>query len=168
VTSIAVIDGAPGAALSAPFGASGEVACGSAQSCVVAGTTQAGAAAVTEIGSAVDAVSLNVGGVRVRGTRASLLLSCQSGCSGTVTETAIIPSGRGTPRATVGETSFAVAAGQGRTVSVGLNATGRSALRAEHELNVQLAVSSRASAGAPSTVVAIRAATIGHRRSSAS
>jgi hypothetical protein len=135
---------------------------------VVAGATQAGAATVTEIGPAVDAVSLNVAGARVRGTTASLLLSCQSACTGTVSETAMIATGRAARRVTVGETSFTVAAGADRTVSVGLNATGRRALRVEHLLNVQLAVKASAGAGAPSRLLAIRAATIGHRRGSAS
>ena len=136
---------------------------------MIAGTTEAGAAAVTEIGPAVDAVSLDVGGARVRGTSALLRLTCESACAGRVAETALLPAGRVTRRVTVGAAAFSLPAGGVKTVSVGLDATGRRALDADHLLDVQLTVSSRADVrGAPSTVVAIRAATIGRRRRSAS
>ena len=161
---VPVDDGAPAAAVAAPFGPSGEVACGSPQSCVVAGTTEAGRAAVTEIGPAVDAVSLDVGGARVRGTSALLGLTCETACAGRIVETAMLPAGRATRRITVGAASFSLPSGGAKTVSVGLDATGRRALDAERPLNVQLAVSSRADVrGAPSMVVAIRGATIGRR-----
>jgi hypothetical protein len=162
---VPIRDGAPTDALAAPFGPSGEVACGSAQSCVVAGTTKAGDAAVTEIGPAVDAVRLNVGGARVRGTTTLLRLTCDTACAGRVTETAMLPVGRVTRRVTVGVVSYSVPSGRARTVSVGLDATGRRLLSAERPINVQLTVSSHADVrGAPSTIVAIRAATIGRRR----
>jgi hypothetical protein len=162
---VPISDGAPAAAVAAPFGPSGEVACGSAQICEVAGTTEAGHAAVTEIGPAVDAVSLDVGGARVRGTSALLALTCETACAGRVVETVRLPAGHATRRATVGTATFSLPAGGAKTVSVGLDATGRRALDAEHLLNVQLTVSSHADvSGAPSSVVAIRAATIRRRR----
>ena len=153
-----ISDGAPAPAVAAPFGPSGEVACGSAQSCVVAGTTEAGHAAVTEIGPAVDAVSLNVGGARVRGTSTLLKLTCKTACAGRVVETAMLPVAR---RVAVGAAPFSLPRRGVKTVSVGLDATGRRALDGGHPLNVQLTVSSRADVnGAPSRVVAIRGATI--------
>jgi hypothetical protein len=162
---VPISDGAPAAAVTAPFGPSGEIACGSAQSCVVVGTTQAGDAAVTEIGPAVDSVSLDVGGARVRGTTTLLRLTCETACAGRVTETAMLPPGRPARRVTVGAVAYSVPSGRARTVSVGLDATGRRLLGTEHLLNVQLTVRSHTDvSGAPSTVVAIRAATIGRRR----
>ena len=164
---LAIRDGAPTAVVAAPFGPSGEVACGSAQSCVVAGTTDTGVAAVTEIGPAVDVVHLHVGRAGVQGTRTRLRLAAVTACAGRVTETAMLPAApgsRGTHgrrRVTVATVPFSLPAAGATTVSASLDPAARRALGSAHRLDVQLTVSAHATVhGAPSRVVARRTATI--------